>query len=153
VPETLDIGFCCEKVLIQILSQTPSLGALAPKHADEDTDSQNARIVVKAEAVYPEAPNPRDPQRNVRRIEMRAQIRASLGQMTAPALHAAYGEMCQIIENMDGPTYAAIPALALFTYLVPKLDLENSRENDEQRRRLMKTFSFLAILKNTIPLP
>lgn len=151
--ETLDIGYCCEKVLIQILSQTPALQVLNPRHADEDTPTDATRIVIKAEGVYPEAPNPRDPQRNVRRVEIRAQIRASLGQMTAPDIHSAYGLMCQVIENMDGSIYSNIPALNLFTFLVPKVDLENSRENDEQRRKLMKTFSFLAILKNTLAAP
>lgn len=147
--ESLDIGWCCESALIQIFSQTPALAALLPKHADEDTDTENVRLVVKAEGVFPEAPNPRSPQLNVRRIEMRCQIRASLGQMTAPAIHTVYGTMCQIIENLNGATYGNLPAIALFSYLVPKIDLQNSRENDEQRRRLYKTFSFIGILKNT----
>jgi len=151
--QSLDIGWCCEAVIIQILQQNPALAALNPKHADEDTPTDNIRIVVKADGVFPEAPNPRNPQLNVRRVDMRVLIRASLGEMTAPEIHTAYGTMCQVLENMDGLTYASIPALSFFSFLVPKVDLQNSRENDEQRRKLMKTFSFLAILKNTQALP
>lgn len=148
-----DIGWCCEEALIQILNQTPALLALKPTHADADTDTENIRITIKAERIMPEAPNPRSQQLNVRRVEMKVMIRASLGQMIAPDLYANYGIMCQVLENMDGPTYAAIPALLYFSYLVPTLNLENERDKDDNRRKMIKNITFLAILRNPVILP
>lgn len=144
---SLDIGWCVEEMLIQILSQTPALLALNPTHQDADVDTENVRIVVKAERVLREAANPRNPQLNVRKVEMRIQIRASLGQIEAPQLYSDYGLMCQILENMDGAQYASLPALAYFIFLQPTLELGNEREQDGNRRKMIKTMSFLAILK------
>lgn len=148
-----DIGWNCEQALIEILSTNSELAALAPTHEDVDTDIDKTRIIVKADRVLPEAPNPRNPQLNVRRIQMRVMIRVGMGQMTADALYANFGTLCQIMENMDGATYGQLPSMKAFSYLQPTLALENEREKEDNRRKMVKTLDFLAILKNSPILP
>lgn len=143
----LSLEWAVEEALIQILNQTPAMLALAPVHADSDQDTENVRITVKAESVVRVAPNPRNWQLNVRKAICRVQLRHSLGQMDATTLYTTYGIMTQILENMDGEVYGGLPAITYFLYLEPTLELENAREKDEQRRKMYKMVSMLAILR------
>lgn len=140
-----DVGWCCEQVVIEILSANVILSALRPTHADDDTDVTNNRIVAEAVHVYMEAPNQLVATKNVRRVEMRVSIRQAMGQMSAPDLYNAYGAMCRALEDTTG---FAGPSLAYFTYLVITPALENEREREENRRKMTKTLNFLAILAN-----
>lgn len=144
-----DIGFCCEQVILEILSTNAQLSALNPVHEDADTDVTNARIVIQAMHVYPEAPNQLVASKNVRRVEMQVMIRHSMGQSTASDLYAAFGVMCKILENMDPTIYGTLPSMANFNYLCSTPALENEREKEENRRKMTKTLNFLATLKNT----
>lgn len=145
---TTDIGWCCEQALIEILSTNAQLSALNIVHEDADTDATKNRIVVNAQHVYPEAPNQINAEKNVRRVEMQVMIRQSLGQGIASDLYAAYGTMCQILENTDPSLYGTLPSMTQFLYLCVTPALENEREKEENRRKLLKTLNFLAILIN-----
>ncbi len=143
---TSDIGFCCEQVIIEVLSTNAQLAALNPVHEDVDTDMTNNRIVAQAMHVYPEAPNQINPEKNIRRVEMQIMIRQAMGQSTANQLYAAYGTMCQLLENMDVNELGSLPSFALFKYLCFTPALENERQKEENRRKMIKTLNFLAIL-------
>lgn len=140
-----DIGWCAEQVIIEILSANASLSALKPTHADDDTDVTNNRIVAEAMHVYMEAPNQLVAAKNVRRVEMRVMIRQAMGQSTAPELYNSFGTMCRLLEDTTG---FAGPSLAYFAFLVITPALENEREREENRRKMIKSLNFLAILAN-----
>lgn len=144
-----DIGWCTEQVILEMLSTNPQLAALNPVHEDADTDVTNARIVIQAMHVYPEAPNQLVASKNVRRVEMQVMIRHSLGQSTAADLYAAFGVMCKILENIDVSLYPGLPSFTNFNYLCVTPALENEREKEENRRKMIKTLNFLATLKVT----
>lgn len=144
-----DLGWCTEQVILEILSTNAQLSALNPVHEDADTDVTNARIVIQAMHVYPEAPNQLVASKNVRRVEMQIMIRHSLGQQTASDLYAAFGVMCKMLENMDVSLYPGLPSFQYFDYLCYTPARENEREKEENRRKMIQTLNFLATLKNT----
>lgn len=143
-----DIGWNCEQALVEILSTNPVLAALGVIHEDADKDVTVTRIVIQAMHVQPEAPNPRNPALNVRKVSMTCMIRQSLGTGTANDLYSTFGTLCQIIENLNSPQYGALPGMSAFLYLQPTVALENEREKSDNRRKMIKTIDFLAILKN-----
>lgn len=144
-----DIGWCVEEAIIQILKTNAALNALGVVHDDVDTDVAVNRVVVKAVTITPFAPNPRDKYRNVREVEITSLIRQSMGTGTASDLYDVYGQMCLILENLGNYQNANIPALGYFYQLIPTLKIDNAREREDSRRKMIKRNTFLAILKYT----